>query len=163
VDSQKSEDTEGEDEGEVGDDEEFMNLVDVLDGKGEINAGSDEEKISRTRRDRLSPDSVVEDNKESWTDEDGDEDDDEEEDEGNDNVDEEEEMAFAPSEDEESPDALEHLQNFVSNLDVSAKKRKAPHEADGDQREGKPRKRRLLQEKTEAGEENEFNVRSSGT
>lgn len=77
---------------------------------------------------------------------------------------EEEEVGFEPSEDEEVPYALDQLQNFVSNLDVTAKKRKAPDDSDGgaiEHREPRTRKR-LLQEKTEAGEENEFHVRSSG-
>jgi len=79
---------------------------------------------------------------------------------------EEEEVGFAPSEDdEEAPFALDQLQTFVSNLDVTAKKRKGHDDSDGgavEYRERRTRKRRLTQEKTEAGEENEFHVRSSG-
>jgi U3 small nucleolar RNA-associated protein 14 len=164
MDPQESDGTEEEDEEEVGDDDQFMNLVDILDGKGEIDAGSDQEKSSQMQSDQLPFNCVDkeprlnEDEAEDANEVAFDEDEDYEDDGG-------EEMAFSASEDEEVPSALDQLQTFVSNLDVTAKKRKAPDEADGaavEHKEGRTRKRRLLQEKTEAGEENEFHVRSSG-
>ncbi|KAF8814462.1 small-subunit processome [Phlegmacium glaucopus] len=68
------------------------------------------------------------------------------------------------SDDEEMPDALDRLDEFVSNLDVTSEKRKAAEEpsdvgASGDTR---AHKRRLVEESTEAGAENEFRARSSG-
>lgn len=155
VDFQRTGSFEEEDEEEVGDDDELMNLVDVLDGKGEIDSGDNQEKKS-PKGDKLFSNGLVQDNRESQSEEDETDDDDEGEEE------EEESMAFAPSENEEAPNALQQLQNFVSNLDSSAKKRKAPDGVDRAELEGRTRKRRLLQETTEAGEENEFHVRSSG-
>lgn len=164
IDFRRTGDSEEEDEEEVGDDDEFMNLVDVLDGKGEIDPGDNEGKNIPTKTDKSYSNGMVRDNQESRSEEDeGEEDEDEEV--GSED-DEEESMAFAPSEDEEAPNALQQLQNFVSNLDSSAKKRKAPdgvdNKAEVERNEGRTRKRRFLQEATEAGEENEFHVRSSG-
>jgi len=76
----------------------------------------------------------------------------------------EEKLDFDPSDDEEMPEALDVLDQFVSNLDVTSKKRKAteePREA-GAIPDIRAHKRRLMKERTEAGAENEFRARSSG-
>jgi len=76
----------------------------------------------------------------------------------------EEKLDFDPSDDEEMPEALDVLDQFVSNLDVTSKKRKAteePREA-GAGPDIRAHKRRLMKERTEAGAENEFRARSSG-
>ena len=59
------------------------------------------------------------------------------------------------------PEALDQLNDFVSNLDVTSKKRKAIDEV-GPSADVPARKRRLVKERTEAGAENEFRARSSG-
>ncbi|KAF9564953.1 Utp14-domain-containing protein [Agrocybe pediades] len=151
--------SEEEEEEEEGDDDEFIDLLDVLDGKGEIDMGSDDE----SKRDER-PTASTSKSAESGEDEDMEEDEhgsEEEEDE-----DEDEEMEIAPSDDEDAPEALDQLNDFVSGLDVSAKKRKAPEDETNDNTTGEPRttrKRRLItKEKTEAGEENEFRAHTSG-
>ena len=95
-----------------------------------------------------------------------DEDDSEEEEEEEEEEGDENEMVnlldFDPS-DEEMPEALDHLNDFVSNLDVTSTKRKArddPSEV-GASRDIRASKRRL--EMTEAGVENEFRTRFSGS
>lgn len=76
---------------------------------------------------------------------------------------EEEKMAFVPSEDDEAPEALDQLQQFVSGLDVTSKKRKAPEDSSAaPNAEARARRRRLTKERTEAGDENEFRAHSSG-
>jgi U3 small nucleolar RNA-associated protein 14 len=66
-------------------------------------------------------------------------------------------------EDEEMPDALDDLNNFVSNLDVTSAKRKATEDhSEVGATDTRARKRRLVKERTEAGAENEFRARSSG-
>lgn len=150
MDHQRSEDSEEEmDEEEVGDDGQFMNLVDILDGKGADNNNETNPKV----KDNQLFTGNHQNNEESQSEEDEEEVDDD---------DQEEEMAFVPSENEEGPNALEQLQTFVTKLEVTARKRKALDGAGVEHKEKRARKRRLLQEKTEAGEENEFNVRSSG-
>ncbi|CAA7264937.1 unnamed protein product [Cyclocybe aegerita] len=117
-------------------------------GKGDIDMGSDDEKMpSRTSDASSSRPSVGEEGQENG-DEDGSEkgSDDEDEDE-----DEDENMSFA-------------LQiTTTPQKHVATKKRKAPEEeAVGDVSESRVWKRRLMKEKTEAGEESEFRVQSTG-
>ncbi len=72
-----------------------------------------------------------------------------------------EEDPFTPSdEDDAAPEALENLQNFISTLDTSSKKRKPS--AEDLPIDAPPRKRRILKERTEAGEENEFRTHGAG-
>ena len=76
--------------------------------------------------------------------------------------------AFEETDEERFADFFSHeddaLQDFVSKLDVTSKKRKAaedPNEVSASTDTRAP-KRRLVQERTEAGAENEFRARSSG-
>ncbi len=147
---------EGREEGEggEGDDDEFINLVDILDGKGELGARSDKGRTSANQGGKYSPLGTINEQEGERS----------EEDESDDEVN-GEQMAFSPSDEEEAPGALDQLQSFVSNLDVSAKKRKASETDEGrvfEPTSERARKRRLLQEMTEAGDENEFRVQSSG-
>ncbi|KAF8817622.1 small-subunit processome [Phlegmacium glaucopus] len=77
----------------------------------------------------------------------------------------EEKLDFDPSDDEEMPEALDRLDEFVSNLDVTSKKRKAAEEPSdvGASADTRAHKRRLVKERTETGAENEFRARSSGS
>ncbi|PPQ67949.1 hypothetical protein CVT26_005829 [Gymnopilus dilepis] len=139
---------------EAGD--EVIDLVDVLDGKGGFNVDSDEEGEEQQEASTSAP-------KPSAREEESEAEDEEEGPEEEENVSQEEQMDvdIAPSDDEEIPEALDQLQDFVSGLDVTAKKRKASDEDPTP--EARTRKRRPIAEKTEAGEENEFRARSSGS
>jgi len=133
----QSEDKSEQDADEDGDSDEFLDVLDVLDGRGKPDLGDDDAQDQ------------------------SDEEEGEEEEEG----DEEMGDAFAPSDLEEQPDgdALDHLGTFVSQLEPG-KKRKAdePSEDAAANGAGPPtRKRRMLKERTEAGVEGEFGVHAA--
>ena len=150
-------DEEEEEEEEEGDDDEFIDLLDVLDGKGDIDMGSDDGKavVSRTH-------SVEQEGSDLERDEESDEEDSEIESDEDPGAAEDEEIAFVPSDDDEAPEALDQLQQFVSGLEVTSKKRKAPDDSSAPNAEARARRRRLMKERTEAGDENEFRAHSSG-
>ncbi|PPQ66047.1 hypothetical protein CVT24_000229 [Panaeolus cyanescens] len=155
-----------EEEEEEGEDDEFIDLLDVLDGKGDIDMGSDEEKD--TTQKNLKPPTHNEDDEdeemESAVEEKVDQgSDDEEESEDEDEDNEDDEILLTPSDDEVMPDALDQLQDFISGLDVTSKKRKATDDPSTTATEGDKRssKRRLVKEKTEAGQEDEFRAHST--
>ncbi|KAF8971906.1 Utp14 protein-domain-containing protein [Flammula alnicola] len=162
-----------EEEEEEGDDDEFINLLDVLDGKGEIDMGSDNENAPKQKpASSTSHTNAENDEDEELEDDEGDSEEESEDEpdaqdeESEDEPDaQDEKMVFEPSDDEDVPEALDQLQNFVSNLDVTAKKRKAPEEDSGTagNNEARARKRRFTKERTEAGDENEFRAHSSGS
>lgn len=152
-------DAEGGDGQDEGDDDEFIDLVDVLDGKVELDTRSDKGRPSANQSGTNSVQNMVNEQETERPEEEEDQSDDEV------NGTEDEQMAFAPSDEEETPGALAQLQSFVSDLDVSAKKRKASETDEGravEPASERARKRRILQEMTEAGDENEFRVQSSG-
>lgn len=165
-DKPEAEDSEANDEEEVGDNDEFIDLLDVLDGKGDIDMGSDEENVPIRVKERLAPpklqDSEDEDVHGSDREVNQSEEVESDESEGDNEGDEEEKMAFAPSDDDDpSHGALDELQNFISTLDPTAKKRKDPEDVlPGSNADTRSRKKRLVQERTEAGAENEFRVQS---
>ncbi|KAF9528093.1 Utp14 protein-domain-containing protein [Crepidotus variabilis] len=159
--SASEQEQQSDEEEEEGDDDEFLDILDVLDGKGELFTGSADEKASLTRgvnSNLLEQTTQLE----SVDKEDEDEDDEEKSQESSE--DEDHDMLLAPSDNEDFPDALNQLNDFVSGLDTSTKKRKIRDgESEGAQIGAeRARKRRLLKEKTEAGEENEFRVQSTG-
>ncbi|KAK0194416.1 hypothetical protein F5146DRAFT_1221863 [Armillaria mellea] len=129
------------DEDEEGEDEEFIDVLNILDGRGEPDNGTDNEaQPSSSKKSQPSTPARALENVEGR-----DTDEEEEEEESDD------EDPFTPSdEDEAAPDALENLQNFISTLDTSSKKRK-PSTEDLSV-DAPPRKRRILREQTEAGE-----------
>ncbi|RDB24478.1 Uncharacterized protein C57A7.06 [Hypsizygus marmoreus] len=149
---EKSDETDEEDEEEEGDDDEFIDLLDVLDGRGELDTGSNAEDDHKPKRT---------DERET-----GDEEASDEEDEDDDDSDRDDKLAFSPSDTEDiAPEALDELQNFISTLDPTAKKRKAPeHEFSEPGADRSRKQRRLtLKERTEAGAENEYRAQTSGT
>jgi len=163
----KSDDVnDNDEEEEEGDDVEFIDLLDVLDGKGEIDIGSDTEGTPKpsSQPPREAEEDFSADEVHRSRNSDGE--DDSEGSSGSDVASEDEKMEveFSGDEDDVSPEALEELQNFVSKLDpTSSKKRKAP--GDGDSSTGadtRARKRRLVKERTEAGAEDEFHARAAG-
>ncbi|KAK0194413.1 Utp14-domain-containing protein [Armillaria mellea] len=143
---------EDEDEDEGGEDDEFIDVLDILDGRGEPDNGTDNEAQPSSSKKSLplTPARALENVEGRDTDEE------EEEEEPDD------EDPFTPSdEDEAAPDALENLQNFISTLETSSKKRKPS--AEDLPVDVPPRKRRILKERTEAGEENEFRTHGAGS
>lgn len=143
-----------DEEEEEGDPDEFIDLLDVLDGKGDIDMGSDNEKPVQSKK------ASDEDEDEGVEDEDEDQDEvSEEDDQDKDNQD-----AFAPSDNEEAPEASEEFQNFISGLDTTVKKRKldSGETVEETVKDSRSRKRRLIAERTEAGAENEFHAHASG-
>ncbi|KAG5724388.1 hypothetical protein E4T56_gene16087 [Termitomyces sp. T112] len=160
-------DDEEEDEEEEGDSDEFIDILDVLDGRGEVDWNSDNEATTkhseRNRGTRSQPRDTDEDEEreeEGEIDKEMRESDSEE-----DASDEEEKFAFTPSDTEDvEPDALVDLQNYISTLDTTAKKRKVSEDDTSVGVERTRKQRRVtLKERTEAGAENEFRVKSSGT
>ncbi len=167
-DDKSESDAEEENEDEEGEDDEFIDLLDVLDGKGDIDMGSEDEITSKSKssgsnsRDILSHNynDLEQDSEDSGL---SDEEEEEEEDEGESSQD--EQKILECPDDEEVPEALDRLKDYVSNLDVTVKKRKAP-EANSDTialAETRARKRRFTKERTEAGAENEFRAHSTST
>lgn len=142
----------GEDEDEVDDQgDEFIDILDVLDGKGEVDNGSDEENTHP---------SLKHGQKSNSRDQELDGEDEEDES----AVSDDEESLSAVSENSEaSPGALEELGTFLSALDPGKKRKAPPPHSDGlPVAEGRPRKKRLIQERTEAGPESEFRAQASG-
>ncbi|PBK84660.1 Utp14-domain-containing protein [Armillaria gallica] len=149
---EEQKDGSGVDDDEEGEDDEFIDVLDILDGRGEPDNGTDNEAqpSSSKKPTPPTPARASEDTEGRDTDE-------EEEEEESD-----EEDPFTPSdEDEAVPEALENLQNFISTLDTSSKKRKPS--AEELPVDAPPRKRRILKERTEAGEENEFRTHGAGS
>ena len=146
--SEHNDDSEEEEE-EEGDPDEFIDILDVLDGRGEPDLGDEKEEMETIE------------GAERNEDEDEDEAEDEDEDEGEDAAEEgSDEEGFALSADEEdAPEALEGLGTFISGLDTGKKRKADEAEASGDPAR---RKRRIIQERTEAGAENEFAAKVSG-
>ena len=144
---------------EEGDPSEFIDVLDVLDGRGDPDSGDDMGEVER--QDQAS----AKGNREGAEEGDGegvDEDMERSEEDSDEQSEDEEETGIVISasegeEDEGGDSALQELEHFVSSLDAG-QKRKALDEDDvqhgGDSKPA--RKRRLLRERTEAGAENEF-------
>ena len=156
-DGEEEEEEEEEEEAE-GDDNEFVDLLDVLDGKGGIDMTSDSENPSN-RRSAENPSLKIDDKDKEDAELSSHEDSNSNS--GSASEEEEEKLDFDPSDDEEMPEALDQLNNFVSNLDVTSTKRKATEDP-SEVGAARARKRRLVKERTEAGAENEFRAQSSG-
>lgn len=127
-------------------------MLDILDGRGE--PLSDEEV--QPQGDRQSQSQMrIEEDEDDTEEEEVEEEEDEEEDEDE----ESRERALSPSDDEtnDDPDALSHLESFITNLDAG-QKRKAPDDTEDGVggAERARRKRRLLREETQGGVEGEY-------
>lgn len=132
-----------EEDDQSGDDGEFLDVLDILDGRGEPDDGNGTAERPAPVPGERTSDDIAQD--------DGDQDESQEEDTSN---------PFLPSDGEEDiPEALDDLNSFITNLEATSKKRKSPEP----EANGRPRKRRFISEKTEAGPENEFGVRLGGT
>ena len=141
--------------------DEFFDILDVFDGKAEVDEISESKN---QRHDADSKGSTVPKMIEESIDENEGEGEGEGEGEsevggsGDDNDD--EIIALSASDEEPSLDALASLETFVSGLDTSHKRKASPETNVSDTR---ARKRRMINERTESGVENEFGVRASGT
>lgn len=153
----KEDESEGENEDEdgSGEESEYLDVLDVLDGRGEPYFGEESEDKNVAKESRQSERDMKgqlngEERKEGEDEEGESSESDADEDESN-------EDPFLPS-DDDNEDNIDHLDSFIANLDSATRKRKA----DGDKPEPsetqEPRKKRFLQARTEAGAENEFNV-----
>ncbi|KAJ4473028.1 Utp14-domain-containing protein [Lentinula aciculospora] len=147
-----------EDDEESGEDDDYINVLDILDGRGEpINDEESDAPSTNLRKKKLSVRGSDEEMG-AGEDEDGESVHDEEEHEAEA---EDDGISISLSEAEgEAAGALDDLQTFISSLDPTSsatKKRKA----DGVEPE-QPRKRRVVQEITEAGVESEFRTQSAG-
>lgn len=139
---------EDEDEDD-GDADEFIDVLDIFDGRGEAADENDAGKVN-TQRPKEHSDSESRDEGEV-EDEDEESDGDEQ---GSDTM-----IGYDSDVEDPSPEALASLENFISTLDPS-RKRKASAEETAEA--PVPRKRRTIKERTEAGGENEFAAKSSG-
>ncbi|KAG7088812.1 hypothetical protein E1B28_012772 [Marasmius oreades] len=142
-----------EEEEESGEDDEFIDVLDILDGRGEP-LNDDDEATTSPDRPRASK-SSIDGNKDSGSQDEQDEDDEDQDD----NI----SISLSDAE-EEATGALEELQDFVSSLDPSSsKKRRADDEPSSTSESvSRPKKRRIIKEQTEAGEENEFRTKGAG-
>ncbi|TBU39857.1 Utp14-domain-containing protein [Dichomitus squalens] len=157
-DSSSEDGDEEEEQEEEGDPSEFIDVLDVLDGRGESDS---ETGMGKAEREDQARRTAAGSGEEFDTDGDEDMEDSAEEDDDDEEEDEEEEakiVSASEDEGEDGDDALQELESFVTGLDAGHK-RKAPDDDDAavDGADSKPaRKRRLLPELTEAGVENEF-------
>ncbi|OBZ79687.1 Uncharacterized protein C57A7.06 [Grifola frondosa] len=158
----EGDDDEGEEE-EAGDADEFIDVLDIMDGRGEPDSGDDRGKVVRENGVPEKEMKDAEETLQTLEDEDDEMDglsgDDEQCESEAEEDDPHEGISASEAEDEENPSALQDLESFVTGLDAG-QKRKAPDDDDETAQQGadvaRARKRRILQEKSEAGAENEF-------
>ncbi|KAJ3885140.1 Utp14-domain-containing protein [Lentinula edodes] len=151
-------DADNEDGEESGEDDEFINVLDILDGRGEPLNDEDNDALPASFRGNLVLAKEGDEGMEDSADEEDEEDEKEVDDEGEGD---EDRISISLSEAEDEADgALDDLQTFISSLDPTSsgsRKRKA----DGEEPEHS-RKRRVIKERTEAGVESEFRTQSAG-
>lgn len=135
-----------DEEMEDGDAENFFDVLEVFDGKADAEDDAPAKQATeKTRGPTLNVSgeaSESEDDRMSEDDHD------------------EEENAVSASEDETSPEALAELEDFLSKLDPAEDKKRKSNDVSTTQ--SAPKKRRLIQERTEAGAEGEFGVSAGG-
>ncbi|CAL1694682.1 unnamed protein product [Somion occarium] len=161
----EGEDSAADDE-EEGDPEDFIDVLDMIDGKGPAESADEGEHTQKEERPSASKARVEGDDVPHLEDEDEDMHD--EEDEGiSSDESEEDESHISPmddaisasgDEDDDVGTSLHDLQSFITNLDAGQKRKAPDDEAAPTTETGEARrqKRRMLKERTEAGEENEF-------
>lgn len=126
---------------EIGDPRDYVNVLDVFDGHAD---DSTEEALPRDHAHAESQNTDVEEENDTEAEDDARED--------------EEPDSVLSADEDVNPSALEGLEEFVSSLETS-KKRKG----DNDVANTLPRKRRLMEERTAVGVEGEFTAVASGT
>jgi U3 small nucleolar RNA-associated protein 14 len=128
-----------EDEEEEGNPDEYVDVLDILDGKAQPDDGSDSPTV-RTKQYKNTQQEVESDGEEGTDDDSGEQ-----------LLDQE----LSPDE-EEDPTALENLDAFVSNLEVTSKRKTLEDEYSEPQSNPRGKKRKLMKEHTEAGLESVF-------
>ncbi|KAJ3912579.1 Utp14-domain-containing protein [Lentinula edodes] len=150
-------DEDNEDGEESGEDDEFINVLDILDGRGEPLNDEDNDAPPASFRGKLPSAQGGDEEMEDSADEEDEEDEKEVDDQ--DEAEEDDRISISLSEAEDEADgALDDLQTFISSLNPTSsgsRKRKA----DGEEPEHS-RKRRIIKERTEAGVESEFRTQS---
>lgn len=148
-------DSDSEEEEEEGEPDEFIDVLDILDGRGEPESEDEPQKVSQqgSSREEGSDREMFDEGQENSS---GDEDNEEEE-EDNDVA---SVLALSVSDDETEADdtALQTLESYITKLD-SGQKRKAPEDespARDHAHDDRSRKRRMLKEQTQVGIESEF-------
>lgn len=145
------ENSEEDEEEEDGEPDDFIDVLDILDGRGEPESGEDTGDVNHQPQGRTAQGDVTAGGSEM------------DEDEEDSDVASIEEPDHLVSESEDGhaiqPAALEHLETFITNLDAG-QKRKAPDDHHDGEDNARARKRRILKELTEAGAENEFAAQS---
>ncbi|KAH9950956.1 Utp14-domain-containing protein [Amylocystis lapponica] len=157
-----------EEEEEEGDPDEFIDVLDIMDGKGEADDGEELGKVEverkQSRRVQKNTKAVAQQLHRDKDEEEEDEDDIHSAEEASSDVSEEytdHHISASDAEDDrEDASALQNLEQFVTSLDAG-QKRKAPDDDDADA-PAPVRKRRILKERTEAGAENEFAAHVGG-
>ncbi|KAG2144709.1 Utp14 protein-domain-containing protein [Suillus bovinus] len=134
-----------DEEMEDGDAENFFDILEVFDGK----ADAEDDAPTKQATEKITISAVSGEIGESEDDQMPEDDHSEEED------------AVSASEDEASPEALAELENFISKLDPAGDKKRKSNDVSATQSVSK--KRRLMQERTEAGDEGEFGVSAGGS
>ena len=130
-----------------GDSDEFLDVLDVLDGRGGGSWGGDDS--------------------DEGGDAGGDDDDDDDDDDAEENEEDEDiKDPFAPSDTEHQSDedALDNLDAFVSNLEYGKKRKAEAEPGDAAVSDGlppNPKRRMMLKARTEAGVESEFGVHAA--
>ncbi|KAG2751834.1 Utp14-domain-containing protein [Suillus brevipes Sb2] len=135
-----------DEEMEDGDAENFFDVLEVFDGKADAEDDAPAKQVTEIRglTSNVSGEaSESEDDRMSEDDHDN------------------EENAVSASEDETSPEALAELEDFLSKLDPAEDKKRKSNDVSTSQ--SAPKKRRLMQERTEAGAEGEFGVSAGGS
>lgn len=142
---QEDEDEEMED----GDAENFFDILEVFDGKADVD---DDAPAMKAKEKIKTPISDIPDEASELEDDEMSEDEQEEQD--------EDEYAISASDREASPEALAELENFLSKLEPAEGKKRKSDDASATQ--SLLKKRRLMEERTEAGAEGEFGVSTAG-
>ncbi|KAF9237059.1 Utp14 protein-domain-containing protein [Melanogaster broomeanus] len=163
--------SEGEDaEMEDGSAGDFFDVLDVFDGRADV---EDDEgappKIAKKSEEvqrRIEVDKGDEEDEEEWKgagEGEGDDDDDDDDESEGEEDDEDDEDLFISASDSEgpSPEALAELESFITKLDPTDTRKRKSDNAPAP--ETRTKKRRILAERTEAGEESEFGARGSST
>jgi U3 small nucleolar RNA-associated protein 14 len=149
ADSADKPEEDADEEMEDGDAENFFDILEVFDGKADVD---DDAPAMRAKENIQVPISGVSDEV-SELEEDGMSEDEQEEQD-------EEEYAISASDREASPEALAELETFLSKLDPAEGKKRKSDDALATQ--SLLKKRRLIEERTEAGAEGEFGVSTGG-
>lgn len=165
-DSASDDDVGDSDEEEEGEDDEFINVLDVLDGQGEVDNLSDDDESSKkpTKEQKQISSLLLRSNDEENEEIVGNGDDDESDDDESPHEDEEITLSVSEDEDADVGDAIGRLDEFVSGLPTSGTKRKlmGDDEVENASNDQVKRRKKFLKDRTEGGVENEFGARAAG-